>query len=143
MEQTRALLCFCAWTQYTSLLFTSENWSKNRAQTLYPPVEVGMHNQFTKRLLLATYQLLLAFYIGSWIVRCKEYWKERLNAERAEMVRQSKQYWESRTRITLGYQQQQRYSRVTEESWSSWWSQDFLLGKTDNNSCLLIFLLII
>ncbi|KAJ8617033.1 hypothetical protein MRB53_013219 [Persea americana] len=35
--------------------------------------------------------------------RCKEYWKERLNAERAEMVRQSKQYWESRTRITLGY----------------------------------------
>lgn len=61
-----------------------------------------MPNQFTEKF-VGHFQL--AFYIGSSLtVRCKEYWKERLNAERAEMVKQSKQYWESQTRITLGYQ---------------------------------------
>lgn len=35
--------------------------------------------------------------------RCKEYWKERLNAERAEVLKQSKQYWDSQTKFVLGY----------------------------------------
>lgn len=35
--------------------------------------------------------------------RCKEYWKERLNAERAEMVKQSKDYWDLQTKYVIGY----------------------------------------
>ncbi|CAI9097521.1 OLC1v1033969C3 [Oldenlandia corymbosa var. corymbosa] len=35
--------------------------------------------------------------------RCKEYWKERLTAERAEMVKQSKQYWDMQTKYVIGY----------------------------------------
>ncbi|XP_068635629.1 probable E3 ubiquitin-protein ligase BAH1-like isoform X1 [Aristolochia californica] len=35
--------------------------------------------------------------------RCKDYWKERLQSERAEMVKQSKEYWESQTKIMIGY----------------------------------------
>ncbi|KAK9156950.1 hypothetical protein Scep_003524 [Stephania cephalantha] len=34
--------------------------------------------------------------------RCKEYWKERCIAERAEMVKQSKEYWDSQTKSVLG-----------------------------------------
>ncbi|KAK6152224.1 hypothetical protein DH2020_014859 [Rehmannia glutinosa] len=34
---------------------------------------------------------------------CKEYWKERLLAERAEMVKQSKIYWELQTKYMIGY----------------------------------------
>ncbi|CAL5435771.1 unnamed protein product [Camellia sinensis] len=35
--------------------------------------------------------------------RCKEYWKERLVAERAEMVKQSKEYWDLQTKFMIGY----------------------------------------
>ncbi|KAL0926444.1 hypothetical protein M5K25_002678 [Dendrobium thyrsiflorum] len=35
--------------------------------------------------------------------RCKDYWKERLREERAEMVKQAKQYWEKQTITALGY----------------------------------------
>ncbi|XP_020681457.1 probable E3 ubiquitin-protein ligase BAH1-like 1 [Dendrobium catenatum] len=35
--------------------------------------------------------------------RCKEYWKERLREERAEMVKQAKLYWERQTITALGY----------------------------------------
>ncbi|CAA0843010.1 Probable E3 ubiquitin-protein ligase BAH1-like [Striga hermonthica] len=34
---------------------------------------------------------------------CKEYWKERLVAERAEMVKQSKIYWDLQTKYMIGY----------------------------------------
>ncbi|KAL7092349.1 hypothetical protein ACP275_12G160700 [Erythranthe tilingii] len=34
---------------------------------------------------------------------CKEYWKERMAAERAEMVKQSKIYWEQQTKYMVGY----------------------------------------
>ncbi|MBA0753780.1 hypothetical protein Gogos_021145 [Gossypium gossypioides] len=35
--------------------------------------------------------------------RHKDYWKERAIAERAEMVKQSKEYWESQTKYVVGY----------------------------------------
>lgn len=35
--------------------------------------------------------------------RCKEYWKERMIAERAEKVKQSKEYWDSQTKYVIGY----------------------------------------
>lgn len=35
--------------------------------------------------------------------RFKEYWKERLIAERAEMVKQSKEYWDLQTIYAVGY----------------------------------------
>ncbi|KAK4483772.1 hypothetical protein RD792_010976 [Penstemon davidsonii] len=35
--------------------------------------------------------------------RCKEYWKERLVADRAEMVKQSKIYWDLQTKYMIGY----------------------------------------
>ncbi|KAL3825660.1 hypothetical protein ACJIZ3_021689 [Penstemon smallii] len=35
--------------------------------------------------------------------RCREYWKERLVDERAEMVKQSKVYWENQTKYMVGY----------------------------------------
>ncbi|PKA50905.1 putative E3 ubiquitin-protein ligase BAH1-like 1 [Apostasia shenzhenica] len=35
--------------------------------------------------------------------RCKEYWTERLREERAEMVKQAKQYWERQTLAAVGY----------------------------------------
>ncbi|XP_020521741.1 probable E3 ubiquitin-protein ligase BAH1-like 1 isoform X2 [Amborella trichopoda] len=35
--------------------------------------------------------------------RCKEYWKERLHLERAEMVKHSKVFWDSQTKTLLGY----------------------------------------
>lgn len=35
--------------------------------------------------------------------RCREYWKERLIAERAEMVKQAKDYWDSQTKYVIGY----------------------------------------
>ncbi|XP_021282460.1 probable E3 ubiquitin-protein ligase BAH1-like [Herrania umbratica] len=35
--------------------------------------------------------------------RHKDYWKERLIAERAEMVKQSKEYWELQTKYVIGY----------------------------------------
>ncbi|XP_020580459.1 probable E3 ubiquitin-protein ligase BAH1-like 1 isoform X2 [Phalaenopsis equestris] len=35
--------------------------------------------------------------------RCKDYWKERLREERAEMLKQAKQYWEKQTITALGY----------------------------------------
>ncbi|KAI3447365.1 hypothetical protein Pfo_004030 [Paulownia fortunei] len=34
---------------------------------------------------------------------CKEYWKERMIAERADMVKQSKIYWELQTKYVIGY----------------------------------------
>ncbi|RWW50562.1 hypothetical protein BHE74_00043157 [Ensete ventricosum] len=34
--------------------------------------------------------------------RCKEYWKERMRGERAEMVKQAKEYWESQTITAIG-----------------------------------------
>ncbi|KAF6169887.1 hypothetical protein GIB67_034279 [Kingdonia uniflora] len=34
--------------------------------------------------------------------RCKDYWRERMLAERAEMVRQSKEYWDLQTKYVLG-----------------------------------------
>ncbi|XP_027176701.1 probable E3 ubiquitin-protein ligase BAH1-like isoform X1 [Coffea eugenioides] len=35
--------------------------------------------------------------------RCKEHWKERLSAERAEMVKQSKDYWDMQTKFMVGF----------------------------------------
>lgn len=35
--------------------------------------------------------------------RCKEYWKERAVAERIEMVKQSKFYWDTQTKYIIGY----------------------------------------
>lgn len=35
--------------------------------------------------------------------RHKDYWKKRAIAERAEMVKQSKEYWESQTKYVVGY----------------------------------------
>ncbi|ONK65118.1 uncharacterized protein A4U43_C07F33860 [Asparagus officinalis] len=35
--------------------------------------------------------------------RCKDYWKERLREERAEMVKQTKDYWESQKMTALGF----------------------------------------
>ncbi|CAM8971384.1 unnamed protein product [Rhodiola kirilowii] len=35
--------------------------------------------------------------------RHKDYWKERQAGERAEMVKQSKDYWESQTKYVIGY----------------------------------------
>ncbi|KAF9595418.1 hypothetical protein IFM89_000336 [Coptis chinensis] len=35
--------------------------------------------------------------------RCREYWKERAHAERAETIKQSKQYWDSQARFVLGF----------------------------------------
>ncbi|XP_031283599.1 probable E3 ubiquitin-protein ligase BAH1-like isoform X2 [Pistacia vera] len=35
--------------------------------------------------------------------RFKDYWKERMNAERAEMVKQAKEFWESQTKFMIGY----------------------------------------
>lgn len=35
--------------------------------------------------------------------RCKEYWKERLIAERTETAKQSKGYWDSQTNYIIGY----------------------------------------
>ncbi|KDP21932.1 hypothetical protein JCGZ_03070 [Jatropha curcas] len=35
--------------------------------------------------------------------RCKEYWKERRVAERAEMVKQTKDYWDLQTKYVIGY----------------------------------------
>ncbi|GAV57273.1 SPX domain-containing protein/zf-C3HC4_2 domain-containing protein, partial [Cephalotus follicularis] len=35
--------------------------------------------------------------------RCKDYWKERLNAERAKTVKQSKKYWDLQTKYVIGY----------------------------------------
>lgn len=43
---------------------------------------------------------------GNWflkISRCKDYWKERLVDERAEMVKQSKFYWEIQANYMFGY----------------------------------------
>ncbi|XP_042012503.1 probable E3 ubiquitin-protein ligase BAH1-like [Salvia splendens] len=34
---------------------------------------------------------------------CKEYWKERLVTERADMVKQTKVYWETQTEYMIGY----------------------------------------
>ncbi|KAM7264412.1 hypothetical protein ACFE04_002095 [Oxalis oulophora] len=34
---------------------------------------------------------------------CKDYWKERLTAEHAEMVKQSKEYWDMQTKFVIGY----------------------------------------
>ncbi|PIA54189.1 hypothetical protein AQUCO_00900618v1 [Aquilegia coerulea] len=35
--------------------------------------------------------------------RCKEYWREKLHDERAETVKQSKEYWDSQTKFMLGF----------------------------------------
>ncbi|XP_031477629.1 probable E3 ubiquitin-protein ligase BAH1-like isoform X2 [Nymphaea colorata] len=35
--------------------------------------------------------------------RCKEYWKERLNIERAQAVKQSKEFWDLQTKHALGF----------------------------------------
>ncbi|XP_057981892.1 probable E3 ubiquitin-protein ligase BAH1-like isoform X2 [Malania oleifera] len=35
--------------------------------------------------------------------RCKGYWKERQVAERAEMAKQSKEYWDLQTKYAIGY----------------------------------------
>ncbi|KAK1296183.1 putative E3 ubiquitin-protein ligase BAH1-like 1 [Acorus calamus] len=35
--------------------------------------------------------------------RCRDYWKERMQSERTEMVKQSKIYWESQTKFAIGY----------------------------------------
>ncbi|KAL3532208.1 hypothetical protein ACH5RR_005729 [Cinchona calisaya] len=35
--------------------------------------------------------------------RCKEYWRERLVGERAEMVKQSKEYWDLQAKYMIGY----------------------------------------
>ncbi|KAI4310638.1 hypothetical protein MLD38_035602 [Melastoma candidum] len=35
--------------------------------------------------------------------KCKEYWKERMVAERAEMVKQSKVYWSLQAKYAIGY----------------------------------------
>ncbi|XP_010555845.1 PREDICTED: probable E3 ubiquitin-protein ligase BAH1-like [Tarenaya hassleriana] len=36
-------------------------------------------------------------------IRCKEYWKERTVAERSEMVKQSKTFWNEQTKYMIGY----------------------------------------
>ena len=35
--------------------------------------------------------------------RCKDYWKERLTEDRAEMLTQSKLYWGTHARNAIGY----------------------------------------
>ncbi|KAJ6778576.1 E3 UBIQUITIN-PROTEIN LIGASE BAH1 [Salix koriyanagi] len=35
--------------------------------------------------------------------RCKEYWKERMVAERAEMLKQTREYWDLQTKYAIGY----------------------------------------
>ncbi|KAK4798924.1 hypothetical protein SAY86_024289 [Trapa natans] len=35
--------------------------------------------------------------------RCKQQWKQRMAAERAEMVKQSKEYWDMQTKYVIGY----------------------------------------
>ncbi|KAK1311490.1 putative E3 ubiquitin-protein ligase BAH1-like 1 [Acorus calamus] len=35
--------------------------------------------------------------------RCRDYWKERMQSERTEMVKQSKIYWECQTKFAIGY----------------------------------------
>ncbi|KAB5519585.1 hypothetical protein DKX38_023904 [Salix brachista] len=35
--------------------------------------------------------------------RCKEYWKERMVAQRAEMVKQTREYWDLQTKYAIGY----------------------------------------
>ncbi|XP_059669851.1 probable E3 ubiquitin-protein ligase BAH1-like [Cornus florida] len=35
--------------------------------------------------------------------RCKEHWKEKLAAERAEAVKQSKEYWDLQTKFAIGF----------------------------------------
>ncbi|XAR69836.1 Ubiquitin--protein ligase [Bertholletia excelsa] len=35
--------------------------------------------------------------------RCKEYWKERMAEERAQMVKQSKEFWDQQTKYMIGY----------------------------------------
>ncbi|CAA6659512.1 unnamed protein product [Spirodela intermedia] len=37
------------------------------------------------------------------MVECPDYWKERKNAERAELVKQSKEYWNMQTKYMIGY----------------------------------------
>ncbi|RVW38454.1 putative E3 ubiquitin-protein ligase BAH1-like [Vitis vinifera] len=37
------------------------------------------------------------------LLKRREYWKERLIAERAEMVKQAKDYWDSQTKYVIGY----------------------------------------
>ncbi|KAJ8900048.1 hypothetical protein K2173_024163 [Erythroxylum novogranatense] len=35
--------------------------------------------------------------------RCKDYWRERMAVERAELTKQVKEYWEAQTRYSIGY----------------------------------------
>ncbi|KAL5545638.1 hypothetical protein UlMin_005325 [Ulmus minor] len=35
--------------------------------------------------------------------RCKDYWKERMAAERVEMVKQTKEFWDLQTKYIVGY----------------------------------------
>lgn len=35
--------------------------------------------------------------------RCKEYWKERMVAERAELVKQTREFWDLQTKYAIGY----------------------------------------
>lgn len=50
-------------------------------------------------LVLVSRELLIILHL----TRCKEYWKERMIAERAEKVKQSKEYWDSQTKYVIGY----------------------------------------
>lgn len=44
-----------------------------------------------------------AFVFLQYLFRCKEYWEERLSAERDEMLKQSKEYWDRQTKYMIGY----------------------------------------
>ncbi|KAF4369050.1 hypothetical protein CsatB_019499 [Cannabis sativa] len=35
--------------------------------------------------------------------RCKDYWKERMNAERVIILKQTKEFWDSQTKYMIGY----------------------------------------
>lgn len=60
-----------------------------------------MANKFNKGVLATSNWHF--FIAAALTARCKDYWKERLKEEQAEIVKQSKQYWDCQTRITLGF----------------------------------------
>lgn len=134
MEQTRALLCFCAWTLYTSLLFTSKNWSKTELKpcTLPRRWECTTNSPRGYCWPLISYYWHFILVIGLSGAR---------NTGRRDSMWSEQRWWSNQNNIgnpgpesRLDTNDSSCYSRVTDKSWSLWRSQDFLLGKIDNNS---------
>lgn len=57
-----------------------------------------MH-RMTKRV---TEIMTLAFFFLK-LSRCKDYWKERMAAERVEVLKQTKEFWDLQTKYMIGY----------------------------------------